>query len=198
MVGRDRDRRERHAPLGGLGKADLHVDRERTEEMLLRSAERWPDALHADEEDDRQMLLQKKVSGHAEGMTAQKAKPLLIGQLAKLAGVKPDSVRFYERSGLLPKAARSASGYRTYAPAALNRLRFIKRAQTLGFSLDEVRRILSLQGQGNATCRSVLAIAEATLEETEIKLKALRKFRDSLATNVKRWRKLPARQEMRG
>lgn len=128
-------------------------------------------------------------------MTALKAKPLLIGQLARLAGVKSDSVRFYERSGLLPKPSRSINGYRTYEPAAFNRLRFIKQAQALGFSLDEVRRILSLQGQGNATCRSVLAIAEATLEETEIKLKALQRFRDSLATNVKRWRKLPARRK---
>ena len=163
--------------------------------MLLRSAERWKAALPPNEEDDRQMLLQRNVGGRAQGVTAPKAKPLLIGQLARLAGVKPDSVRFYERSGLLPKPDRSAGGYRIYDPAALNRLRFIKQAQALGFSLDEVQRILRLQGQGSATCRSVLAIAEATLEETEIKLKALRKFRDSLAANVKRWRKLPARRK---
>lgn len=122
-------------------------------------------------------------------------KPLLIGQLAASAGVKPDSVRFYERSGLLPKPSRSASGYRLYDLAAANQLRFIKRAQSLGFSLDEVRRILDLRGQGSTTCRSVLAIAEATLAETEIKLRELQEFRDSLAANVKRWRKLPARRK---
>jgi MerR family copper efflux transcriptional regulator len=122
-------------------------------------------------------------------------KPLLIGQLAKLAGVKPDAVRFYERSGLLLKPARTASGYRAYDALAVNRLRFIKKAQALGFSLDEVRRILSLQGQGSACCDSVLAMAEATLEETEMKLRTLRKFRDSLAANVKRWRQLPARRK---
>lgn len=128
-------------------------------------------------------------------MTQQKPRPLLIGQLAKLAGVKPDSVRFYERSGLLPKPARTAGGYRAYDSVAVNRLRFIKKAQALGFSLDEIRRILSLQGEGSRTCRLVLAIAEATLGETEIKLETLRKFRDALAANVKRWKKLPARRK---
>ncbi|MFN2475483.1 MAG: heavy metal-responsive transcriptional regulator [Chthoniobacterales bacterium] len=122
-------------------------------------------------------------------------KPLLIGQLAEAAGVKPDTVRFYERVGLLPKPDRAPSGYRAYDEAALTRLRFIKKAQSLGFSLDEVRRILSLRGQGSTTCRSVLAIAEATLAETEIKLRDLQEFRDSLALNVKRWRKLPARRK---
>ncbi|MBA2434029.1 MAG: heavy metal-responsive transcriptional regulator [Verrucomicrobiota bacterium] len=128
-------------------------------------------------------------------MKPETKKPLLIGQLAKSAGVKADTVRFYERSGLLPRPSRSEAGYRVYDDAAAQRLRFVKKAQSLGFSLDEVRRILSLQGQGSTTCRSVLAIAEATLAETEIKLRDLQKFRDSLAANVRRWRKLPARRK---
>ncbi|CAN5775977.1 Hg(II)-responsive transcriptional regulator [soil metagenome] len=121
--------------------------------------------------------------------------PLTIGQLAKRAGVKTDSVRFYERTGLLPRPKRSANGYRTYDQEALGRLRFIKKAQSLGFSLDEIRRILTLRGQGSTTCRSVLAIAEATLAETEIKLRDLQKFRDGLAANVQHWKKLPARRK---
>ena len=120
------------------------------------------------------------------------SEPLRIGQLAAAAGIKSDSVRFYERSGLPPKPSRSANGYRMYDDAALKRLRFIKRAQSFGFSLDEVRRILSLRGEGKTTCRTVLAIAEATLAETEAKLRDLQKFRDSLAANVKRWRNVPA------
>src|SRR5882724_9647766 len=64
-----------------------------------------------------------------------KEKPLLIGRLAKLAGVKPDTIRFYERSGLLPKPSRMASGYRAYDDAALKQVRFIRKAQSLGFSL---------------------------------------------------------------
>jgi len=70
---------------------------------------------------------------------------LLIGELARLAGVKRDAVRFYERSGLLARPVRSANGYRAYDETALARLRFIQKAQSLGFSLDEVKRILSLR-----------------------------------------------------
>jgi MerR family mercuric resistance operon transcriptional regulator len=113
---------------------------------------------------------------------------LLIGELAKGAGVKPDTVRFYERNGLLSKPERTTAGYRVYDKAALQRLRFIKKAQALGFSLDEVRRILSLRGCGSETCRSVIAIAEATLSETETKLKELQHFRDALARNLTRWK----------
>ena len=122
-------------------------------------------------------------------------KPLLIGQLAASAGIKPDSVRFYERTGLLPKPRRSPAGYRVYDERAVSRLRFIKKAQALGFSLDEIFRILNLRQRGDSACHSVLKIAEATLEETELKLRKLRNFRDSLAANVARWRRLPARRK---
>jgi DNA-binding transcriptional MerR regulator len=117
------------------------------------------------------------------------AKPqgLHIGQLAKLAGVRPDTVRFYEREGLLPRPERSAAGYRVYDQAAVKRLRFIRRAQTLGFSLDEIRHILSLRGRGKETCRCVIIMAQATLAETEEKLKELQRFRDALEANLARW-----------
>lgn len=116
-------------------------------------------------------------------------KPLLIGELAKLAGVKSDTVRFYERTGLLPRPTRSASGYRVYDHAAARQLQFVKKAQTLGFSLDEIRRILSLRGGGKKTCARVLAIAEATLAETERRLAELQSFRDDLKRTVTTWRK---------
>ncbi len=118
-----------------------------------------------------------------------KEKPLLIGRLAKLAGVKPDTIRFYERSGLLPKPSRMASGYRTYDDAALKQVSFIRKAQSLGFSLNEIRRIMSLRGQGKETCRCVIAMAEATLAETETKLEELRQFKDTLAANLMRWKR---------
>jgi len=116
-------------------------------------------------------------------------KPLLVGRLAKLSGVRPDTIRFYERIGLLPKPQRLASGYRIYDDAALKQVRFIRKAQSLGFSLDEIRRIISLRGQGRETCRCVIAMAEATLAETETKLKELRKFNETLATNLTRWKR---------
>src|SRR5438876_11051639 len=116
-------------------------------------------------------------------------KPLLIGRLAKLSGVRPDTIRFYERNGLLPKPSRTASGYRVYDAAALNQMRFIRKAQSLGFSLDEIKRIMSLRGPGKETCRCVVSMAEATLSETETKLEELRKFKDTLATNLTLWKR---------
>lgn len=121
-------------------------------------------------------------------MMKKKTGQLLIGELAKGAEVKPDTVRFYERNGLLPKPERTTAGYRVYDATALQRLRFIKKAQALGFSLGEIQRILNLRGRGRETCRCVVAIAEATLSETETKLKELQKFRDALALNLKRWK----------
>lgn len=118
-----------------------------------------------------------------------RSRQLLIGQLAREAGVKPDTVRFYEREKLLPQPGRTSSGYRVYEEAALSRLQFIRKAQALGFSLDEIRRILGLRGRGRDTCRCVLGIAEATLAETEGKLRELQTFRDALAKNVERWRR---------
>ena len=116
---------------------------------------------------------------------------LLIGQLAKSAGVKPDTVRFYERNRLLSKPERTTAGYRVYDEAALQRLRFIRKAQSLGFSLDEVWRILNLRGRGAETCRCVVAMAEATLSETDSRLKELQRFRDGLARNLNRWKRAP-------
>lgn len=108
--------------------------------------------------------------------------------------MKSDTVRFYERVGLIPKPDRAASGYRIYTDAAVKQVQFIRKAQALGFSLDEIRRFLTLRRQGGTPCDRVMAMAEATLSETEAKLTALTVFRDSLAKNLKLWRRLPARK----
>lgn len=112
-----------------------------------------------------------------------------IGDLAKLAGVKSDTIRFYEKRGLLPKPRRATSGYRSYDERSLKQLRFIKQAQSLGFSLDEIHRILNLRGRGGETCRCVINIAEATLAETETRLAELQTFRDSLRAHLRRWKR---------
>jgi DNA-binding transcriptional MerR regulator len=111
-----------------------------------------------------------------------------------MAGVKSDTVRFYERAGLLPRPARTTAGYRMYDEAALKRLRFIKQAQSLGFTLDEIRRILGLRGRGTETCRCVIAIAEATLSDTEEKLRELQQFRGRLKRAVTQWKRSTARR----
>lgn len=114
---------------------------------------------------------------------------LLIGQLARTGGVKADTVRFYERTGLLAKPERTFAGYRVYDPATVNQLRFIKQAQALGFTLEEIRRILRLRGHGRETCQCVIRMAEASLSEVETKLRELQAFRDGLAENLARWRR---------
>ncbi len=116
------------------------------------------------------------------------SKPLLIGELARRAGVKSDSVRFYERSGLLPKPARGPNGYRVYEEATVVRLRFIKKAQSLGFSLDEIKRILRMRGRSDC-CRAVVGIAEATLKETERKMREMRRFTAALRKNLALWQR---------
>lgn len=80
---------------------------------------------------------------------------MTIGQLAKEAGVNIETVRFYERCRLLTPSSRKSSGYRIYTPAELRRLRFIKQAQTWGFSLHEVEELLNLRVKSPASCRQV-------------------------------------------
>lgn len=119
---------------------------------------------------------------------------LLVGELAREAGVKADTIRFYEREGLLAAPARTGAGYRVYDRSALDRVRFIKRAQKLGFTLEQIRQILSLRGNRPATCQCVLRMAESSLAEVEIKLRELHAFRDALAQNLAEWRKAGARK----
>ena len=113
-----------------------------------------------------------------------------IGVFAKQGDVKPDTVRYYEKRGLLPKPARGTSGYRVYDQAALNQLRFIRKAQALGFTLDEIQRILSLRGRGKERCRCVIAMGEVTLTETKRKISELEKFREDLRKMLAGWRRL--------
>lgn len=94
------------------------------------------------------------------------------------------------RTGRLAPEAR-ASGYRVYPDAALARLLFIRKAQALGFSLDDIKRILSVHCRGRETCRHVIAMADATLSETEAKIAELVAFRDTLAKNVRAWKRTP-------
>jgi len=112
-----------------------------------------------------------------------KTRRLTIGALARQAGVGVDTVRFYERAGLMPDAQRTPSGYRTYAPADAGRLRFIRRAKALGFSLDEIAELLRLS-QGRGGRAGVKALAQRRLADLEAKIRELTVFRDTLAHYV--------------
>ncbi|HUP91064.1 MAG TPA: MerR family DNA-binding protein [Solimonas sp.] len=110
---------------------------------------------------------------------------LTIGKLAKHAGVGIDTVRFYERAGLLPKAPRSASGYRLYALGDADRLRFIRRAKALGFSLEEIAELLLLNA-GTGSRASVRRLAQRRLDDLNHKIDEMTSIRDALSQLVRR------------
>ena len=83
--------------------------------------------------------------------------PLRSGELAKQAGVNVETLRVYERKGILPQPPRRASGYREYPPDAVDRIRFIKRAQELGFTLKEIKELLELGADPQTTCADLRA-----------------------------------------
>jgi len=105
-----------------------------------------------------------------------------IGTLARRAGVRIDTVRYYERSGLLPPKLRLASGYRRYGVTELSRLRFIRRAQALGFTLKEVRELLALSRRRDVA--RVKRAAQAKLTDIEQRIADLRRVRAGLQTLV--------------
>lgn len=105
---------------------------------------------------------------------------MTIGRLAGRAGVGIDTIRYYERNGLLPPAERRPSGYREYREEDLARLRFIRRAKELGFSLAEISELLSLSASRTGDMRRVKRKAEARLEEVERRIDELRRVRRGL------------------
>ncbi len=111
-----------------------------------------------------------------------------IGEIANRAGMTVEAVRFYERQGLLPRPARTEAGYRVYADADLRRLQFIRQAKRLGFSLQEIVRILRLRERGQCPCREVIEILEHHLHDKEDQLHRLECFRDEIARTLKLWK----------
>lgn len=107
-----------------------------------------------------------------------------ISEAAEQAGVNIQTVRYYERRGLLPKAPRRASGYREFPADAVRTVRFIKRAQELGFSLDEVQELLRLQRSPSRDRPRIRKIAEQRIAQIDQKVAELERMRKALATLV--------------
>lgn len=105
---------------------------------------------------------------------------LTIGQVARTAGVGRETIRYYEREGLLEEPPRRASGYRQYPEHVVKRLHFIKRAQQLGFSLKEITELLTLRVGEHTSCEDVKYRTEAKLVEVERKLIELQRMRQAL------------------
>lgn len=105
---------------------------------------------------------------------------LTIGQVAKRAGVGIDTVRFYERQGLIDEPPRRPSGYRQYPADTVPLIRFIKRAQELGFTLKEIEELSSLRDGGGKRRDAVRGLAEAKLKDIDEKLARLQAMRSAL------------------
>ena len=107
-----------------------------------------------------------------------------IGDLARVTGTKVETVRYYERIGLLPAPDRTSGNYRAYDATHLNRLSFIRRARDLGFSIEQLRELLSLADQTDRSCEAVDAIAREHLCEVERKISDLQALRRELDTII--------------
>lgn len=115
----------------------------------------------------------------------EKQKPLRIGELSARAGVSTYTIRFYERTGVLPPASRTASGYRAYPPEAVDHLVFIKKAQALGLRLADVKEVLEISSGGRQPCEHVRAKVEDRLSEVEARLRDLTELRETLRSTLK-------------
>ena len=115
-------------------------------------------------------------------MDAQADRRMTIGRLARKAGVGAETLRYYERLGLIRPERRTQSNYRLYGPDAESRLMFIRRAQFLGFSLDGIRELLSLHDRADAGAHEVKAIAERRIREIEARIESLETMRRGLQT----------------
>ena len=118
-----------------------------------------------------------------------------IGEVAAEAAVNVQTLRYYERVGLLPRPARQPSGYRAYGTHAVRQVRFIKRAQELGFSLAEIGDLLALREQSQTACHQVEARASSTLDRINEKIRDLECIRRALSEYVDSCRKGPPRGE---
>lgn len=107
-------------------------------------------------------------------------KSLNMGQLAKMANVKIDTVRFYEKQRLIPEPPRTASGYRLFPPDTVHRLGFIARAKELGFTLDEIRELLSLRVSVATPCAEVQRRAAEKIADIQLRVQRLRQMEKAL------------------
>ena len=115
------------------------------------------------------------------------AKSLGPRDLADATGVSTDTLRHYERMGLLPKVARTAAGYRRYPPAAVDRVLLIRRALFIGFSLDDLKRVLAVRDRGGTPCRHVRTLVGQRLDTLERRIEDLSRLRDELRLLMTQW-----------
>ena len=114
---------------------------------------------------------------------------LRSGELARRAGVSPDTLRYYERTGVLPRPLRGANGYRHYPAEALDRVLLVRRALAVGFSTEDLARILAVRDHGGAPCKHVREVAASKLEDLDQRLRDLNALRRSMRSMLREWDK---------
>lgn len=119
--------------------------------------------------------------------TSNEAANLKIGEVSKKSGVGIEALRFYEKSGLLDRPKRTQSGYRTYSSEVLDRLAFIKQAQLLGFSLDEIKQLIDQKRKGESPCYEAREIIRRRLGALDEKIAQLVKHRDEVFEALAEW-----------
>jgi len=112
---------------------------------------------------------------------------MTIGKVAAMAGVSADTIRYYERVGLLPRPGRTPSGYRQYAPAVVNRLTVIRNAQRFGFSLSAIAGFLRTREEGGTPCRDVRAAAQRILDAVDTQIRDLVRTRAEMRRTLRQW-----------
>jgi DNA-binding transcriptional MerR regulator len=114
-------------------------------------------------------------------------KALRSGEVARQAGVSPDTLRHYERVGVLPRPRRGANGYRQYDGAAVDRVRLVRRSLAVGFTLEELARILAARERGSPPCRQVRRLAAEKLEQLEKRMAEMQHLKEELARTIRDW-----------
>lgn len=109
---------------------------------------------------------------------------LTIGKLAELAGVHLETIRYYERIGLMPEPGRTPRGYRSYGGGHVQRLSFIRRSRELGFGIEEIKALLALAEPGQTSCAEVRVLTMAHLDDVRTKIADLRRLESILAETV--------------
>lgn len=123
----------------------------------------------------------------AQDTTDTNGKMLKIGEVSKRSGIGIEALRFYEKSGLLDRPGRTYSGYRLYDEAVLERLAFVKKAQVLGFSLDEIKELINHKRNGESPCAEVREVVRIRLDELNDRIAQMIQYRDELSAALADW-----------
>lgn len=123
----------------------------------------------------------------AQNTTDTNGKMLKIGEVSKRSGIGIEALRFYEKSGLLDRPGRTYSGYRLYDEAVLERLAFVKKAQVLGFSLDEIKELINHKRNGESPCAEVREVVRIRLDELNDRIAQMIQYRDELSAALADW-----------